>query len=113
MANDEGTAVVEPHAYEPSLMHMGDCRVCGNVEHSFAHSSPVEMRAWESKIRAEARRLALMEAIAIVDDRIAKLEWDAAKERAEAGSIGPALNGKLQEAQFIASSLRSAAEKGK
>ena len=35
MANVEP---VEPHAYAPSTMHMGDCAVCGHLQGSPLHS---------------------------------------------------------------------------
>jgi hypothetical protein len=31
-------AELEPHAYVPSAMHMGDCAVCGHLQGSAIHS---------------------------------------------------------------------------
>jgi hypothetical protein len=31
-------AVLEPHAYMPSAMHMGDCAICGHLQGSAIHS---------------------------------------------------------------------------
>lgn len=31
-------ASVEPHAYAPSIMHMGDCSICGHLQGDAIHS---------------------------------------------------------------------------
>ena len=36
--SDADLAPVEPHAYVPSTMHMGDCMVCGHLQGSPLHS---------------------------------------------------------------------------
>jgi hypothetical protein len=45
-APEEGHAPgrVEPHAYWPSILHMGDCAVCGNVQESELHVRPQRVR---------------------------------------------------------------------
>lgn len=29
---------LEPHAYAPSIMHMGDCSICGHLQSAAIHS---------------------------------------------------------------------------
>jgi hypothetical protein len=34
----EAVKELEPHAYVPSTMHMGDCQVCGHLQGAAIHS---------------------------------------------------------------------------
>ena len=40
-----GTHLVKPHAYWPSIIHMGDCQVCGHMQGDEVHQVSERVRS--------------------------------------------------------------------
>lgn len=83
-----GVAPIEPHHYQPSAMHMGDCMVCGHLATSPVHIEPAPTRSRDLVEIMLAPQLRRLDFSAEQRDQLLKMAAGQSMAEATAGNFG-------------------------